>query len=228
MRAASPDTVILIDEAYHDYVTDPSYESAIPLAMQTPNVFVARTFSKAYGMAGMRIGYAIGQADTMKPMAQLKMPYNVSVFGVAAALAALADTKHIEDERARNTEVRAFTVKALDDLGCKSSDVAGQLPLRGHRAAGRRVPRCVRQAGRHGRPRLPAAREDPRAHLDRHDGRDEESDRSVPQRAPAGHDHRRRKYATDTRTTRDWQEAEHGALATRIRPGGRHRRRRRR
>ena len=62
VRAASPDTVILIDEAYHDYVTDPSYESAIPLALRTPNVFVARTFSKAYGMAGMRIGYAIGQA----------------------------------------------------------------------------------------------------------------------------------------------------------------------
>ena len=125
VRAASPDTVILIDEAYHDYVTDPSYESAIPLAMQTPNVFVARTFSKAYGMAGLRIGYGIGQAATMKPMAQLKMPYNVSVFGVAAALAAFADTKHIEDERARNTEVRAFTVKALDDLGCKSSDSQG-------------------------------------------------------------------------------------------------------
>jgi histidinol-phosphate aminotransferase len=125
VRAASPDTVILIDEAYHDYVTDPSYESAIPLAMQTPNVFVARTFSKAYGMAGLRIGYAIGQAGTVKPMAQLKMPYNVSVFSVAAAIAALGDTKHIDDERARNTEVRAFTVKALDDLGCKSSDSQG-------------------------------------------------------------------------------------------------------
>jgi histidinol-phosphate aminotransferase len=73
-------------------------------------------------MAGLRVGYGIGQAPTMKPMAQLKMPYNVSVFGVAAALAAFADTKHIEEERARNTEVRAFTVKALEDLGFKSSD----------------------------------------------------------------------------------------------------------
>jgi histidinol-phosphate aminotransferase len=122
VRAASPDTVILIDEAYHDYVTDPSYESAIPLAMQTPNVFVARTFSKAYGMAGLRIGYAIGLAATMKPLAALKMPYNVSVFGVAAALASLADARHIEAERARNTEVRAFTVKALEDLGARPSD----------------------------------------------------------------------------------------------------------
>jgi histidinol-phosphate aminotransferase len=125
VRASSPDTLILIDEAYHDYVTDPSYQSAVPMALTTPNVFVARTFSKAYGMAGMRIGYAIGRADTVKPLAALKMPYNVSVFGVAAALAALNDTKHIEEERARNTEVRAFTIKALDELGCKSSESQG-------------------------------------------------------------------------------------------------------
>ena len=122
VRRISPDTVILIDEAYHDYVTDPNYETAIPLAMSTPNVFVARTFSKAYGMAGMRIGYAVGQKDSVAPLARLKMPYNVSVFGVAAAIASLNDPQHIADERARNTEVRAFTVKALVDLGCKPTD----------------------------------------------------------------------------------------------------------
>jgi histidinol-phosphate aminotransferase len=125
VRSASPDTAILIDEAYHDYVSDPSYQSAIPLAMRTPNVFVARTFSKAYGMAGLRIGYAIGATDTVKPLARLKMPYNVSVFGIAAAMAALNDVKHIEDEKARNTDVRTFTVKALDDLGCRSSESQG-------------------------------------------------------------------------------------------------------
>jgi histidinol-phosphate aminotransferase len=125
IRKASPDTVILIDEAYHDYVTDPSYESAVPLALSTPNVFVARTFSKAYGMAGMRIGYAIGRADTVKPLAALKMPSNVSVFGVAAAIASLNDPQHIADERKRNTEVRAFTVKALQDMGAKPADSQG-------------------------------------------------------------------------------------------------------
>jgi len=125
IRKASPDTVILIDEAYHDYVTDPSYESAVPLALSTPNVFVARTFSKAYGMAGMRIGYAIGRAETVKPLAGLKMPYNVSVFGVAAAIASLNDPQHIADERKRNTEVRAFTVKALQDMGTKPADSQG-------------------------------------------------------------------------------------------------------
>jgi histidinol-phosphate aminotransferase len=125
VRKLSPDTVILIDEAYHDYVTDPSYQSAIPLALDTPNVFVTRTLSKAYGMAGMRVGYAIGRADTMKPLAMLKMPYNISVLGLAAAITALGDPKHIEAERARNTEVRAFTVKALRDLGCTSSESQG-------------------------------------------------------------------------------------------------------
>jgi histidinol-phosphate aminotransferase len=122
VRKISPDTVILIDEAYHEYVTDPSYQSAIPLALETPNVFVARTFSKAYGMAGMRIGYAVGRADTLKKLAALKMPYNVSVFGIAAAIASLNDPKHIEDERARNTEVRNFTVKALQEMGAKPTD----------------------------------------------------------------------------------------------------------
>ena len=125
VRQASPDTVILIDEAYHEYVTDPSYQSAVPLALETPNVFVARTFSKAYGMAGMRVGYAIGRADTVKRLAVLKMPYNVSVFGIAAAIAALNDAKHIDEERERNTKVRAFTIKALEDLGCKASESQG-------------------------------------------------------------------------------------------------------
>ena len=125
IRKASPDTVILIDEAYHEYVTDPSYETAIPLALSTPNVFVTRTFSKAYGMAGMRIGYAIGMADTMKPLAKLKMPYNISVFGVAAAIAALNDPKHIAAERKRNTEVRNFTVKALQEMGARAADSQG-------------------------------------------------------------------------------------------------------
>ena len=125
VRKLSPETVILIDEAYHDYVTDPSYQSAIPLALETPNVFVTRTFSKAYGMAGMRVGYAIGRVETMKPLATLKMPYNVSVLGVAAAITALGDPKHIDAERARNTDVRAFTVQALQDLGCKSSESQG-------------------------------------------------------------------------------------------------------
>jgi histidinol-phosphate aminotransferase len=125
VRRISPDSVILIDEAYHEYVTDPEYATAVPLAMSTPNVFVVRTFSKAYGMAGMRIGYAIGQTDTVRPLARLKMPYNVSVFGIVAAMTALNDPRHIAAERDRNTQVRAFTVKALEELGCRPTASQG-------------------------------------------------------------------------------------------------------
>lgn len=119
VRRVSPDSVILIDEAYHEYVTDPAYATAVPLAMATPNVFVARTFSKAYGMAGMRIGYAIGQKDTVRPLARLALPFNISVLGSAAAMTALGDPKHMAAERERNTQARAFTQKALEELGCK-------------------------------------------------------------------------------------------------------------
>jgi len=122
VRQVSPDTVILIDEAYHDYVADSSYESAVPLALDTPNLFVTRTFSKAYGMAGMRIGYAIGRADTLEPLEKLRTPYGLSVFGIAAAITALNDPKHIAAERARNTSVRAYTLQALTELGCKPGD----------------------------------------------------------------------------------------------------------
>jgi len=113
--------VILIDEAYHEYVTDPAYETAIPIALNTPNVFVARTFSKAYGMAGMRIGYAIGMKDTVRPLARLALPFNISVLGTIAALTALNDPKHMAAERDRNTQARDFTQKALDALGCRST-----------------------------------------------------------------------------------------------------------
>jgi histidinol-phosphate aminotransferase len=125
VRKSSPTTAILIDEAYYDYITDSSYTTLIPLALQTPNVIVARTFSKAYGMAGVRVGYGIGDAATIKKMAAYRMPYNVNTFGVAAAVASLKDPKHIDEERARNTAVRDFTVKALADMGYSSAESQG-------------------------------------------------------------------------------------------------------
>jgi histidinol-phosphate aminotransferase len=66
--AASPDVVVMIDEAYHDYVTDPSHRTQVARAVKDPRVIVARTFSKAHGMAGMRMGYAIGHPDTIKKL----------------------------------------------------------------------------------------------------------------------------------------------------------------
>jgi histidinol-phosphate aminotransferase len=122
LHRASPATVILVDEAYHDYVTDPSYRTTVPLALATRNVIVTRTFSKAYGMAGLRVGYAIGRPDTIAPLAALALPYNVSVPAIAAAITSLGDPQHIADERSRNTAVRDFTVKTLVGMGARPVD----------------------------------------------------------------------------------------------------------
>ncbi|MFN8063068.1 MAG: histidinol-phosphate transaminase [Vicinamibacterales bacterium] len=122
VRKESPSTFILIDEAYHDYVTDPNYHSAYEIALSTPNVFIARTFSKAYGMAGMRSGYAVGQPETIKQLARFSMPYNNNVPVVAAAIASLEDQAHIAEERERNTAARKFTLDFFKTAGFKATD----------------------------------------------------------------------------------------------------------
>lgn len=113
----SPKTTILIDEAYHEYVDDPAYQTAIPLALENPRVIVSRTFSKVFGMAGLRIGYAIGRPEALEPLRKHHLDAGVNVLAAAAAIGSLADGDHIASERARNREVRQFTRDALAKLG---------------------------------------------------------------------------------------------------------------
>ncbi|PYV14162.1 MAG: hypothetical protein DMG07_12605 [Acidobacteria bacterium] len=122
VRKESPETAILIDEAYHDYVTEPRYATALPLALEHPNVLVTRTLSKAHGMAGLRIGYAVCQVRTSETMSRWALPYNQSSLGVAAAIASLAEPARIDAERARNTEVRKFTTRFFADAGLRVWD----------------------------------------------------------------------------------------------------------
>jgi len=123
MNRESPDTTVLIDEAYFDYVTDPDHETHIPVAIDNPRVIVARTFSKAYGMAGLRLGYAVGHVDTIKKMRDWDGGSGVSSLNVLALQAGLAaiqqDAAFISAERARNTAVRDFTMKWFADRGMK-------------------------------------------------------------------------------------------------------------
>jgi histidinol-phosphate aminotransferase len=122
VRKESPETAILIDEAYHEYVTDPGYATAIPLALEHPNVFVTRTLSKAYGLAGMRVGYAVGAPRTIEGFNRWAITFNQNSLAVAAAVASLDDPAHIAAERARNAEARTFTTRFFTDLGYKVMD----------------------------------------------------------------------------------------------------------
>ena len=122
----SPGTTVLVDEAYFDYVTDPDHATHIPVAVDNPRVLVARTFSKAYGMAGLRIGYAIGHAETIKKMAEWDAGSGTSSLNVLAMRAAMVaiqrDPSFVAEERARNTAVRDFTMKWFADRGMTPTD----------------------------------------------------------------------------------------------------------
>src|SRR4051794_17734471 len=124
--AASPETTTLVDEAYFDYVTDPDHETHVPFAIEHPQVIVARTFSKAYGMAGLRQGYAIGHPETIRKMRQWVGSGgtgSLNVFGMAAATVAIQqDASFTSNERNRNKAVRDFPTKWFGDRGMKPPD----------------------------------------------------------------------------------------------------------
>ena len=122
----SPETTILVDEAYFDYVTDPDHDTHIAIAIENPRVVVARTFSKAYGMAGLRMGYAVGHVDTIKKMRDWDVGTGAGSLNVLALHAGIAaieqEPSFIIAERARNTAVRDFTMKWFADRGMKPTD----------------------------------------------------------------------------------------------------------
>lgn len=118
----SPDTKILIDEAYIDYTFDSGVRTAAPLTRQFPNVFISRSFSKAHGMAGLRIGYAIGQQETLSAISQAWNLGSMNTLSAAAAIASLRDPGHIAEERRENARVREFTISAFRDMGFEVPD----------------------------------------------------------------------------------------------------------
>ena len=114
---ASPSTIVLVDEAYHEYVDDPAYATAVPLALEFPQVIVSRTLSKVYGMAGLRVGYAIGQPVTLARLQPWKLGNGMNIVGLLAAPAALRDTAHVERDRALNREARDYARKTFEAMG---------------------------------------------------------------------------------------------------------------
>jgi len=117
VNRSSPETTILIDEAYHEYVEDKSYATAIPMALTNPRVVVTRTFSKVFGMAGLRAGYAIGQPETVQKMQPWLLGSNVNQLALAAAAATVGDAAHIAAEVHKNAEARALTRKFFESAG---------------------------------------------------------------------------------------------------------------
>jgi histidinol-phosphate aminotransferase len=108
---------ILVDEAYHHFVEDPRYRSACELIAAHPNVVVARTFSKIYGMAGLRLGYAIGSEPKIKAMAPFASWSNTNSAVLAAALECLADPDLVPRQKKTLNDTRRWLVSELAKQG---------------------------------------------------------------------------------------------------------------
>jgi histidinol-phosphate aminotransferase len=117
LAKVSPATAVLVDEAYHHYVESSDYESVIPLVKQYPNLIVARTFSKIYGMAGLRCGYCVTQRANIERMRAHQTWDSVNIMALVAALASLKDVEQVSRGRKLNSEVKKNVCAELDSLG---------------------------------------------------------------------------------------------------------------
>lgn len=115
-----PETVILVDEAYHHFADSAEYESVIPLINAHPNLIVARTFSKIYGLAGLRCGYCVAQKETIERMRTHQMWDSVNCIALAAAIASLADDDEVQKRRRLTSEAKTLVTRELDKLGYAS------------------------------------------------------------------------------------------------------------
>jgi len=107
----------VIDEAYLHFADAPDYASALEMRALHPNVVVLRTFSKAYGLASLRAGYAAGPAELVSAIERVRIPFNLNGLAQAAALAALDDEQHLFEVVRSNRSERARLCAALTDLG---------------------------------------------------------------------------------------------------------------
>jgi histidinol-phosphate aminotransferase len=112
-----PQTMVLVDEAYYHYADSPNYESVIPLVKQYPNLIVARTFSKIYGMAGLRCGYCVAQPDVIRRMRPHQTWDSVNIMALAAAIASLKDRRQVTNGRRLNAETKSYVRERLAKLG---------------------------------------------------------------------------------------------------------------
>ena len=126
LHAALPSHVLLvIDEAYPEYVTEPDWETSFPIARDSANIIVTRTFSKIHGLGGLRIGFGYAPLKVAEAIDRIRLPFNVSVPGIEAAVAALGDEAHqtasrdlIQTWRPRLTQaLRGFGFDVLPSAG---------------------------------------------------------------------------------------------------------------
>jgi histidinol-phosphate aminotransferase len=153
LHAGLPAEVLLVlDLAYIEYVDPADDDGSMALATSEPNVLATRTFSKAFGLAGERVGWGTGSAEVIEVLNRLRGAFNVSNEAQAMALAALGDLAFVEHSRRHNAEVRARFVAAVEALGnhglrCVPSEANFVLVLCEGKLSGKAAYEGLAQAG---------------------------------------------------------------------------------
>jgi histidinol-phosphate aminotransferase len=147
LRAVPPDVIVVLDEAYHEYAAPCGVPDGTERLKRHPNLVVTRTFSKAYGLAGLRVGYAISHPDLADVLNRIRQPFNVSVPGLAAAAAAIDDHAHLERTVALNHAGIARLREGLAGLGVIAPPSAGNFVLADFGRAARPIDQALLREG---------------------------------------------------------------------------------
>lgn len=119
MKKIPEGVLVVADEAYYEYVSDPDYGDLLPYLKQGFPVIVLHTFSKIYGLAGLRVGYGLVPEDVQAFFNRVRLSFNVNSLAQAAALAALSDQEHVERSRRVNEEGKAYLQAEFRKIGLK-------------------------------------------------------------------------------------------------------------
>ncbi|MDE0018114.1 MAG: histidinol-phosphate transaminase [Candidatus Poribacteria bacterium] len=125
MEQVPADVLVVFDEAYYEYVARSDYPQTLPYVLEGRNFIITRTFSKIYGLAGLRIGYGIAPPPLVETLNRVRQPFNCSLVGQAAARAALKDTAHVKESQRSNAAGKVFLYKAFDDMGLRYIETEG-------------------------------------------------------------------------------------------------------
>jgi histidinol-phosphate aminotransferase len=117
LKICPPQVLVVLDEAYCEYVDEKTYFGSLKLQEDYPNLVVLRTFSKVYGLAGLRVGYGVGHPDLVSVFQKTRQPFNVNSLAMAAAEAALTDKAHLEKVIQLNGQMRQKMTEGLKAMG---------------------------------------------------------------------------------------------------------------
>ena len=127
--ALSPSVLLVLDAAYAEYVRRNDYASGLELVAESENVVMTRTFSKIYGLAGLRLGWMVGPAHVVDAVNRIRGPFNVNAPAIAAGVAAIADEAHVAAAVAHNEEWLAWLTHGIKALGLKVTPSVGNFIL---------------------------------------------------------------------------------------------------